>query len=171
MEKPVEWVGDQINAGLYIFNTSMIKRIPDKPTSIERETFPAMAMDKQLVCYTLPGYWMDIGQPRDYAAGVAAYLKWHEERKNEELAKGDNIKGNVIVHPTAQIHPEALIGPDVIIGEGCVVGPGTWIYDSTIMKGTKIGKSCLIRRSIVGSHCTIKNWVRIENLSVIAEDC
>lgn len=40
IEKPQEWVGDRINAGLYIFNTSIVERIPLKPTSIEREIFP-----------------------------------------------------------------------------------------------------------------------------------
>ena len=28
VEKPKEYVGNHINAGIYIFNTSMIKRIP-----------------------------------------------------------------------------------------------------------------------------------------------
>ena len=61
VEKPKEFVGDEINAGLYIFKTSMIKRIEARPTSIERETFPQMAADKELYCMCLPGYWMDIG--------------------------------------------------------------------------------------------------------------
>lgn len=43
IEKPLEWVGDRINAGLYCFNTSIIDRIPNKPTSIEREIFPIMS--------------------------------------------------------------------------------------------------------------------------------
>ena len=46
IEKPEEWVGDRINAGLYVFNTSIISRIPSKPTSIEREIFPVMAKEE-----------------------------------------------------------------------------------------------------------------------------
>jgi mannose-1-phosphate guanylyltransferase len=42
VEKPLEWIGDRINAGLYVLNTKIIKRIPLKPTSIEREIFPLM---------------------------------------------------------------------------------------------------------------------------------
>jgi mannose-1-phosphate guanylyltransferase len=54
------------------------------------------------------------------------------------LTKGENIKGNVLVHESAKIDPTALIGPNVVIGKDVVVGPGTRIYTSTIMAGTKI---------------------------------
>ena len=50
-------------------NVSVIDRIELKPTSIEREIFPAMAADNELYVYTLDGYWMDIGQPKDYLIG------------------------------------------------------------------------------------------------------
>ena len=66
VEKPTHFVSNKINAGMYLFNANIIKRIGMKPTSIERETFPAMAADKQLYTLELPGYWMDIGQPKDY---------------------------------------------------------------------------------------------------------
>jgi mannose-1-phosphate guanylyltransferase len=36
-------VSNKINAGLYLFNTSIIERIEERPTSIEREIFPVMA--------------------------------------------------------------------------------------------------------------------------------
>ena len=43
VEKPSTFVSNKINAGLYLFNSSMISRIEAKPTSIEREIFPIMA--------------------------------------------------------------------------------------------------------------------------------
>jgi mannose-1-phosphate guanylyltransferase len=54
-------VSDKINAGLYLFHTDMIDRIPLRPCSIEREIFPQMAAEKTLYQMELPGYWMDIG--------------------------------------------------------------------------------------------------------------
>ncbi|CCJ28078.1 unnamed protein product [Pneumocystis jirovecii] len=66
VEKPVEFVSNKINAGLYVFNTSILERISLRPTSIEKEIFPAMASEGQLHSYDLEGYWMDIGQPKDY---------------------------------------------------------------------------------------------------------
>lgn len=47
----------------------MIDRISLKPTSIEREIFPKMAAEGQLYMFNLEGYWMDIGQPKDYLNG------------------------------------------------------------------------------------------------------
>ena len=48
VEKPVEFVGNRINAGIYIFSPKVLDRIELQPTSIEKETFPAMAADRQL---------------------------------------------------------------------------------------------------------------------------
>ena len=61
VEKPKEYISNRINAGLYLFNTSMIDRIPNQPTSIERIIFPQMAAESQIYQMDLPGYWMDIG--------------------------------------------------------------------------------------------------------------
>lgn len=69
VEKPQEFISNKINAGLYLFNTSMIDRIEARPTSIEREIFPNMASEGQIYQMVLPGYWMDIGQPKDYLSG------------------------------------------------------------------------------------------------------
>ena len=61
VEKPTVFVSNKINAGLYLFNVSMIDRIPLQPCSIEREIFPKMADDGQLYQLPLEGFWMDIG--------------------------------------------------------------------------------------------------------------
>jgi len=74
VEKPQKFISNKINAGLYLFNTSMIDRIPSKPTSIEREIFPKMSGEGEIFQMVLPGYWMDIGQPKDYLSGQKLYL-------------------------------------------------------------------------------------------------
>lgn len=48
VEKPQTFVSDKINAGLYLFHTDMISRIPARPCSIEREIFPQMASEQHL---------------------------------------------------------------------------------------------------------------------------
>ncbi|KAJ3318437.1 hypothetical protein HDU93_003888 [Gonapodya sp. JEL0774] len=75
VEKPQIFVGDRINAGIYIFNPTILSRIEPRPTSIEREIFPAMALDSQLHCMDLDGIWMDVGQPKDYLLGTTLYLQ------------------------------------------------------------------------------------------------
>lgn len=46
VEKPQVFISNKINAGLYLFNISMIDRIENRPTSIEREIFPKMASEE-----------------------------------------------------------------------------------------------------------------------------
>jgi mannose-1-phosphate guanylyltransferase len=57
IEKPKKFISDKINAGLYLLNKSIIERIPDRPTSIEREVFPKVAADKRLYALVLEGIW------------------------------------------------------------------------------------------------------------------
>lgn len=55
--------------GIYIFNPSILSRIELKPMSIEKEVFPYMAKDKNLFAFELAGFWMDVGQPKDFLTG------------------------------------------------------------------------------------------------------
>eukprot|EP00882_Tetradesmus_deserticola_P019940 GHRQ01021491.1.p1 GENE.GHRQ01021491.1~~GHRQ01021491.1.p1 ORF type:complete len:299 (+),score=96.12 GHRQ01021491.1:542-1438(+) len=71
VEKPKEFVGDKINAGIYCCSPKVLERIELRPTSIEKEVFPHVAADGQLYAFTLAGYWMDVGQPKDYLKGEA----------------------------------------------------------------------------------------------------
>ena len=64
------FVGDKINAGIYVLSPHVLDRIELRPTSIEKETFPLIARDNALYAFTLPGYWMDVGQPKDYLTGA-----------------------------------------------------------------------------------------------------
>ena len=98
VEKPQVFISNKINAGLYLFNTSIIDRIENRPTSIEREIFPNMAAEGKIFQMVLPSYWMDIGQPKDYLSGQRMHLDTIDKA---ELAMGDNITGSVLIDATA----------------------------------------------------------------------
>ena len=56
-----------INAGTYVLNPSVIARIPDtRPVSIERETFPKMALAETLFALESDTYWLDTGTPKQF---------------------------------------------------------------------------------------------------------
>ena len=47
VEKPKVFISDKINAGIYLFNTKIIDRIPlNVKTSIERKIFPVLAAEE-----------------------------------------------------------------------------------------------------------------------------
>ncbi|KAI6175720.1 Mannose-1-phosphate guanylyltransferase [Aphelenchoides bicaudatus] len=172
VEKPQEYVGNKINAGMYILNPSVLDRIKLEPTSIEKDVFPFMAENHELYAFILPGFWMDVGQPKDFLKGMKLYLN-HVSKTPElsvQLAKGDNIVGPVLVDKTAKIGNGGLIGPNVVIGANVRLDDGVRIMDSTVLSDTVIQTHSYVRDSIIGWKCNIGKWVRIENCSVIGED-
>ncbi|WAR25874.1 GMPPB-like protein [Mya arenaria] len=97
VEKPQEYVSNKINAGMYMFSPAMLDRIELKPTSIEKEVFPDMAKDGQLYTMELQGFWMDVGQPKDFLTGMCMYLTSLKKKNSNLLYKGDGVNGNALV--------------------------------------------------------------------------
>ena len=100
VEKPKEFVGDRINAGLYIFSNKILNRIEPKRTSIEREIFPKMAQDEQLYAFHMNGFWADIGKPKDYLYGTQLFLNDSYEKNNKNVIFApisDSIGKNVVI--------------------------------------------------------------------------
>ncbi|KAK1917448.1 mannose-1-phosphate guanyltransferase [Pyrenophora teres f. teres] len=114
VEKPVEFVGNRINAGIYIMNTSVLKRIELRPTSIEQETFPAIVKDGLLHSFDLEGFWMDVGQPKDFLTGTCLYLS-SLARKNSKLLTSPSepyvYGGNVLIDPQPRSARTAALVP------------------------------------------------------------
>ncbi|MFS7968671.1 putative nucleotidyltransferase [Helianthus anomalus] len=169
VEKPKIFVGNKINAGIYLLNPSVLDRIELKPTSIEKEIFPKIVSENQLYAMVLPGYWMDIGQPKDYITGLRLYLDSLRMKSPSMLASGAHIIGNVLVDESAEISDGCLIGPDVAIGPGCVIESGVRLSQSTIMRGVRIKEHACISSSIIGWHSTVGRWARVENMTILGE--
>ncbi|KAK4534929.1 hypothetical protein CDCA_CDCA03G0954 [Cyanidium caldarium] len=169
-EKPTEWVGNMANAGVYLLSPSVLQRIEMRPTSIEREVFPALAADGLLYAHELTGHWADVGQPKDYLIGMCMHLQAMRLENDAQLATGPTFIGNVLVDPSARIGSGCRIGPDVVIGANCVIEHGVRLKRSTLLPGCHVKSHTWIASSIIGWGCIIGSWVRIENTSVLGED-
>jgi mannose-1-phosphate guanylyltransferase len=171
VEKPSNWVGDQINAGIYIFNPPVLKRIRhSKPMSIEQEVFPKMARDGQLHATPLVGFWADVGQPKDFLAGSSLYLESQNAKMTGILSKDAFVVGNVLIHPSAKIGEGCKIGPNVVIGPNTTIGAGVRVNDAVVMAGAMIKDYAWVRNSIIGWHSSVGRWTRIDNVTVLGED-
>lgn len=145
--------------GMYILNPSVLKRIELRPMSIEKEVFPSMAEEGQLYAMELSGYWMDVGQPKDFLIGMlieiniqldilvtvnklqnlhfpgmGMYLNSLQEKSPEKLYHGPGVVGNVLIDPTAVIGRDCRIGPNVTIGPGVTLSDGCCVKRTTILK-------------------------------------
>lgn len=128
-----------INAGTYVFEPSVIARIPDgRKVSIEREIFPAVAAEHRLWAMPTDDYWVDTGQPD-------LYLQANLDVINQRRA----------AHHRAQaVHDDAHIGADVeilssVIAAGATVGDGAYISNSVVLDGATIGAGATISGSVV----------------------
>jgi mannose-1-phosphate guanylyltransferase len=173
VEKPVEYVGNRINAGIYILNPSVLKRIELRPTSIEQETFPAIVKDGQLHSFDLEGFWMDVGQPKDFLSGTCLYLSSLTKRGSKELTPVSEpyvYGGNVLIDPSAKIGKSCRIGPNVTIGPKVVIGDGVRLQRCVLLENSRVKDHAWIKSTIVGWNSTIGKWARLENVSVLGDD-
>ena len=173
VEKPKEFVGDRINAGLYIFSNKILNRIEPKRTSIEREIFPKMAQDEQLYAFHMNGFWADIGKPKDYLYGTQLFLNdSYEKNNNNEIFApiSDSIGKNVVIGKNVKIEEGCIIGPNVVIGEGCEIKSGTRIKNSVLLQNCVVNNNCFIENSIIGWNSHIGKWCRVQDYSVLGED-
>lgn len=170
VEKPQEFVSNKINAGMYVFNTSILNRIKLKPTSIEKEVFPFMAKAGELYAMELDGFWMDVGQPKDFLTGMCLYLSSLKHKAPEKLSNREGIVGNVLIDSTACIGNNCRIGPNVTIGPGVIIDDGVCIKRCTILRDSHIKSHSWLESCIIGWKCIVGQWVRMENVSVLGED-
>lgn len=170
VEKPTEYVGNQINAGIYIFNPKMLDRIGAGPCSIEKEIFPKMARDGQLHATPLKGFWADVGQPKDFLSGTSLYLQALVTRSPSDLSKHSSVTGNVLIDPTAKIGANCKIGPDVVIGADVTIGDGVRLQNCVLMRGSTCKDFSMVKDSIVGWHSSVGRWARIDNTTILGED-
>ncbi|EDQ85317.1 uncharacterized protein MONBRDRAFT_12046 [Monosiga brevicollis MX1] len=174
VEKPKIFVGNRINAGLYIFNPEILDRIEPRPTSIEKEIFPAMAETQNLYAMDLPGFWMDVGQPPDYLKGMVLYLNSVLENEPAKVTptstNGTEFIGPVLVHPTATIGANCKIGPNVVVGPNVTVGEGVRLQRCTLMEDVRVKSHAWIESCIIGWRSTVGEWARMEGVCVLGED-
>jgi mannose-1-phosphate guanylyltransferase len=152
LEKDPHPVTDQINAGTYVFDRTVIDTIPTgRPVSVERETFPGLlAAGTHIGSHLDTTYWRDLGQPADFVAGSA------------DLVLGiapthalPGPTGAAIVLDGATIAATAQLTGGSTIGRGSSIGHNAVIDASILFDGARIGADTIIRRSVIGAHAVI----------------
>lgn len=65
-----------------------------------------MAAEAQLHWMDLPGFWMDVGQPKDYLSGMCLYLSYLTSQKSKLVVDPSQNPwvhgGNVLVDPVSK---------------------------------------------------------------------
>ncbi|KAL8435580.1 hypothetical protein Efla_004823 [Eimeria flavescens] len=189
VEKPETYVGNWINAGVYILNKSCIDRIPLGRCSIEKEVFPQLAADGGLFCFHLQGYWADIGQPRDFLEGMSLYLQDLRGQRDgaphsngSPLTEGPGDSAGGVPPPAGGALNKG--GPPSLPGEelrlvslpsqemSLVEGPniiGNVLVDpsATIGEGSVLGPNVSVDSGVcIGRGCRLKNCAIMRGVRV-----
>jgi len=132
-----------------------------------------MTADNQLHSFDLEGFWMDVGQPKDFLSGTCLYLASLTKISPKKLVSPSVsyvYGGNVMVDPTAKIGKNCRIGPNVVIGPGCVVGDGVRLQRCVLLVDSKVKDHAWVKSTIVGWRSTVGRWARLENVTVLGDD-
>ncbi|MET8179061.1 NDP-sugar synthase [Streptomyces sp. NPDC005336] len=151
-QTPEEIVTDQINAGAYVFNRSVIDTIPaDRPVSVERETFPGLlAAGAHLQGMVDSTYWLDLGTPQAFVRGSADLVLGRAPSPAVPGRCGDRL-----VLDTASVADDAKLTGGTVIGPQARVGAGARIEGSTVLEGAVVEDGAQVRDSLIGAGARI----------------
>ncbi|MFF4222642.1 mannose-1-phosphate guanylyltransferase [Streptomyces sp. L500] len=151
-QTPEEIVTDQINAGAYVFNRSVIDEIPTgRPVSVERETFPGLlAAGAHLQGMVDSTYWLDLGTPQAFVRGSADLVMGRAPSPAVPGRCGDRL-----VLDGAEVAPDAKLTGGTVVGAGARVAPGARVDGSAVLDGAVIEAGAVVRDSLVGAGARI----------------
>jgi mannose-1-phosphate guanylyltransferase len=140
VEKPAPGTepSNLINAGTYVFEPSVLDRIPvATKVSVERDTFQRLVADGRLYGVATDDYWIDAGVPTLYRA---ANLDLLDGKRRTERCDA--------VAASADVAPDATVEHS-IVGAHVHVAPGATVIDSVLLPGAFIGHGARVERSLV----------------------
>ncbi|OVE76855.1 hypothetical protein BVX98_04100 [bacterium F11] len=168
LEKPNQSKPGFINAGAYLFNSSLIQGIPKRSCSVEREVFPGhLKKGTPMYGYLLKGYWNDIGTPQTYLGAHLELIRLKNHWTQREFFRKRGIqKGSGV-----------WLGRSVSLGRYALIGDQSKIGNNVSLKGTvcvgknvRIDDDCIIEDSVIFDHCRIDKGAQIRK-TVIGRKC
>ena len=170
--KPHEITTNMVNAGVYVIDAELLRRIPaDRPVSIEREFFPALLADG-VPCFGVPlgGYWRDIGSPSAYREAQLDLLRGRVATQvtpagtlrdgcwigaGARIDAGAVLRGPAVIGTDVRVQAGARLGPLTVIGDGARIARGARIEGAILWERVEVGEGAVLRDCIVGAHAVI----------------
>ena len=161
VEKPAPGTAPSnlINAGTYIFEPSVLARIPTgRKVSIERETFPQIVADGRLFAMATDDYWVDTGRPALYRQANLDMLDGRRRLLScESIESGADVDPSAVVEHSlvargAKVEAGARILDSVVLA-GAIVRRGTTVTDSIVMGD--VGEGSSVHDSVIGARGSV----------------
>jgi mannose-1-phosphate guanylyltransferase len=147
---------DEINAGAYLLERSVLERIPpDRAVSIEREVFPEL-IGEGLYGIRLGGYWIDIGTPTRFLEA-----NWDILNGRVETVVADGLDEPTLVGAGSEVSPEAELRPPCVVGRNCRIGAGATVDRSVLLDGCVVEGGAVIINSILSGGVTVEEGAEL----------
>ncbi|CAN5493410.1 NDP-sugar synthase [soil metagenome] len=178
---PAEIDTDEINAGVYFLERSVLDLIPpDVAVSIEREVFPRL-VGEGLYGRRCEGYWIDIGTPDRYLQASWDILEGRVETATGKRVDGDGllVEDGAELHPSARvtapamveagsmIEQDAAVGPRAVLGPGCTIAGGASVTGSVLLAGCEVGSGAVVDGSILSADAAVAPEAGIDAGTVV----
>jgi mannose-1-phosphate guanylyltransferase len=161
LEKPKKIEGDGpwiINAGMYILSYKVLDYIELREMSIETEVFPQLAEKNMLSAFKLDGYWMDIGQPRDYLRGQKLALENECNKDLETKGIGYSLENGYIDKKN-----------NVVVGKNVKMGTNVQLRNCVVFENAILEDNVIIEDSLIGWSVHICKDSKVSEHSVLGE--
>lgn len=152
-----------INAGTYVLEPTVLERIEAGcRVSIEREVFPALAVEGSLRAVCSAAYWLDTGTPEDYL------------RAQVDLIDGTRARMDPVA-ATAGVAASAVVERAVVMS-GASVGSGATVCDAVLMEGAVVEAGAVVRDSVLGpgarveERAVVTGWTLVGRGQVVGAD-
>ncbi len=140
-DAPSNW----INAGCYALSPEIFDYIPpNRKVSIEREVYPVLAPQKQLLGYRYAGKWIDIGIPADYLKADQMLSDTPTIGKNTVIGKNAKVT-NSIIWDNTNIGINTVV-ENTVIGSNCTIGNNVRITGSVLADNVRVGDGLIIAK-------------------------
>ena len=172
VEKPAPGTApsDLINAGTYVFEPSVLSRIPTgRKVSIERETFPAIVGDGGLFALSTDDYWIDTGRPDTYRQANFDMLDGRRRALAcAMVADGASVDSSAVVEHSlvsagAVVAGDASVSDSIVL-PGATIESGARVVDSIVMG--RVGSGARITRCVIGADGVVESGTSLDSVSV-----
>lgn len=189
LEKPTwgEVFSDTINTGIYVLEPKIFEFIPEgEACDFSAEVFPKV-LEQKLALYGViaEGYWGDVGNLESYIQahhdildgkinlempgfdiGDAVYLG-----EGAQIHDSAKVDGPAIIGANSRIEADTHIGPYTVLGSDVVVESDSTLEQAVLHDHVYVASHVDLRGCVVGRNSDVRNYARISEGVVVAEEC
>lgn len=167
IEKPNNPPSDQVNMGVYLFNTPVLDRVlwEDRQRSgsshdFGKDILPRMIAEaRKVYAYPYTGYWVDVGT-------VNSYWQAHMDLLGPKPAIDLNDR-SWIIHTRTEERPPVRIDRgaqaiDSMLTDGTQLATRSLVQNSVLSAGVRIEEGAIVRESILLTDTVVKAGAVVE---------